>query len=173
MTPISYEVFQAAVRLSSRAWHVELRDTYTVESEDEPFERFLSGTVDDYSWLSEWRDFVAEVTGAGVQVQRARVVTVPHSPYTRWGLTVAAMLAAAGEEIRYLDRDHTVGISLPDEDFWVLDDDRLILSVFSADGRQGGFSSTADPQLLERCLAVRDQVWACAVPYPDYVASTI
>jgi uncharacterized protein YneR len=172
MTPVSYEVFQAAVRLSNRAWHVELRDTYAVVSEDEPFERFLSGTVDDYAWLSEWRDFVAEVTYAGVQVQRARVVTVPHSSYTRWGLSVAAILTAAGEEIRYLDRHHTAGIVLPEEDFWLLDDDRLILSVFSDDGRQGGFASSTDPQMLEGCLAVRDQVWARAIPYPDYVAST-
>jgi hypothetical protein len=172
MTPISYEVFQTTVRESSRAWHIELRDTYTVESEDEPFERFRANVADDYSWLAEWLHFVSEVTGAGTRVQRARVVTVPHSPYTRWGLAVAAMLTGAGEEIRYLCRDRTVGISFPTEDFWLLDDDRLILSVFSDDGRQGGFASNTDTKLLAHCLAVRDQVWSRAVPYPDYVMST-
>ena len=172
MTPVAYRAFQMAIRASTRAWHIELRDTYTVESEDEPFGRFVAGVDDDYSWLSEWLGFVAEVTAAGTHVQRARVVTVPHSPYTRWGLAVASMLTASGEEIRYLRRDHAAGISFPQEDFWLLDDDRLILSVFSDDGRQGAFASTADVQLLAHCVAVRDQVWARAVPYPDYVVST-
>jgi len=169
---IAYDEFQAAIRRSRRAWHIEMSDTYNVEIEDEAFGRFLAGAYDDYLWLSEWRQFIAEVTAAGTRVQRARVVTVPHSDYTRWGLAVAQMLEEAGEQIRYLRRDQAGGIPFPKEDFWVFDEDRLILSVFSADGRQGGFASSEDPDLLDQCREVRDLVWARATPYAKYVAST-
>ena len=96
MTRVAYDEFQAAIRGSRRAWHIEMSDTYNVEAEDEPFERFLSGAEDDYSWLSEWLGFISEVTANGTRVQRARLVTVPHTDYIRWGLACAAPLTAAG-----------------------------------------------------------------------------
>jgi hypothetical protein len=77
---------------------------------------------------------------------------------------------AAGEDIRYLPRHLTEDIELPDEDFWLFDDDTLILSVFSADGRTGGFAQPSSAELLTQCIAVRDQVWERAVPYAQYVA---
>jgi hypothetical protein len=99
-------------------------------------------------------------------------VTVPHTDYTRWGLACAEPLTAAGEEIRYLRRDEAGGIPFPKEDFWLFDEDRIILSVFSEDGRQGGFASTDDRDLLDQCRVVRDRVWERAVPCATYVAST-
>lgn len=170
MAPVEYEQFQAAVRASARAWHIELLDTYNVESEDEPFQRFLSGSSDDYSWLTGWLTFVEEVTAAGTAVQRARLVGRPHSDYTRWGLAIAEKLTAAGEDIRYLERTEAADIAFPQEDFWLFDDDRLILSVFSPDGRQGGFALADDPDLLVHCRTVRDEVWSRATPYAQYVA---
>jgi hypothetical protein len=55
-------------------------------------------------------------------------------------------------------------IDLPDEDYWLLDDDTLILSVFSANGRIGGFARPEDPRLLGQCATVRDQVLERAIP---------
>ena len=61
-------------------------------------------------------------------------------------------------------------IKLPDEDYWLLDDDTLILSVFSPDGRTGGFAREPGAELLRQCLVVRDRVWDWAIPYARYVA---
>lgn len=169
MEPATYDDLKAAMRSSRRAFHLELRDTYTVESEDEPFLRFLHGDADDYAWLNPWLDLIGEVSGAGTHVQRARIVTVPHTDYSRWGLEVAHLLVRAGEDVRYLPRHLTDGIEFPPEDYWLFDDDRLILSVFSADGRQGGFATADDPGLVARCGVVRDQVWAKALPHAEYV----
>src|SRR5207302_1275537 len=109
-----------------------------------------------------------EVTKAGVTVQRVRIVTVPHGDYTRFGFAVAPHSIAAGEDIRYLPRHLAGGIDFPREDFWLLDDDTLVLSVFSDDGRTGGFSREHDPHLTAQCRAVRDQVWPRAVPFAQY-----
>ncbi|OLB79964.1 MAG: hypothetical protein AUI14_08635 [Actinobacteria bacterium 13_2_20CM_2_71_6] len=102
-------------------------------------------------------------------VQRVRVVTVPHGDYTRWGFTVAPHNIEAGEDIRYLPRHLAGDIDFPSEDYWLFDDDILVLSVFSEDGRTGGFAREADPELTALCRTVRDRVWARAIPFAEYV----
>jgi hypothetical protein len=59
----------------------------------------------------------------------------------------------AGEDIRYLTRRLTEDIGeLPNEDFWLFDDDTLVLSLFSADGRTCGFAWEPAPELLRQCV---------------------
>jgi hypothetical protein len=168
MERLTYDEFKALLRASKRAWHIELRDTYNVESEDEPFERFLNGEPDDYEWRADWLSLIREVTAAGVTVQRARIVTVPHSAYTRWGLVVAPHSMDAGEDIRYLPRHLAEDIDLPQEDYWLFDDNTLVLSVFSEDGRSGWFAREPDAGLTAHCRLVRDQVWSRAIPFAAY-----
>jgi hypothetical protein len=170
MEALTYEDFKALACARKRAFHLELRDTYNVESEDEPFRRWLDGEPDDYAWHSEWASFVRQATAASVQFQRVRLASEPHTDYIRWGLDVSPLNIKAGEDIRYLPRHLAADIELPQEDFWLLDDDVLILSVFSADGRTGGFALPSSPELLRRCIAVRDQVWRRAIPYAEYTA---
>jgi len=168
--PLSYEAFKALALSSKQAFHLEQRDVYNVAAEDEPFGRWLSGEPDDYAWHQDWLNFLRQATAAGVVVQRVRLASVPHSDYVRWGLDVSPLNIEAGEDIRYLPRHLTVGIKLPDEDYWLLDDDTLILSVFSPDGRTGGFAREPDPELLRQCLIARDQLWDRAIPYAQYAA---
>lgn len=168
MEPLSYEGFKTLALARRRAFHLEQRDAYNVAAEDEPFGRWLRGEPDDYAWHQDWLGFLRQATAAGVAVQRVRLASVPHTDYVRWGLDVSPLNSEAGEDIRYLPRHLADGIKLPDEDFWLLDDDTLILSVFSPDGRTGGFAREPDPDLLRQCLVVRDQVWDRAVPYARY-----
>jgi hypothetical protein len=170
MEQLSYEDFKAVAVARKRAFHLEQRDAYNVESEDEPFGRWLRGEPDDYAWHADWLGFVCEATAAGVQVQRVRLASIPHSDYVRWGLDVSPLNITAGEDIRYLPRHLSEDIDLPDEDYWLLDDDTLILSVFSADGRTGGFARPSSPELLRKCVTARDRVWERAIPYAQYVA---
>jgi hypothetical protein len=87
--PLRYEDFKTLTTSSKRAFHLEQRDTYQVEAEDEPFGKWLRGEPDDYAWYQDWARFVRQATATGVQVQRVRVISVPHVAYTRWGLDVA------------------------------------------------------------------------------------
>ena len=167
---MSYDEFKALAHASKRAFHLELKDSYNVAAEDEPFGRWQRGEPDDYAWHQDWLGFLREATAAGVQVQRVRLVSLPHTAYTRWGLDVAPLNIQAGEDMRYLLRDLAGDIALPDEDYWLLDDDQLVLSVFSDDGRTGGFARDVNAGLLQQCLVVRDQVWERAIPYAQYIA---
>jgi hypothetical protein len=170
MEPLSYDEFKAIARTNRRAFHLELRDSYNVAAEDEPFGKWQRGEPDNYDWHQDWLSFLREATAAGVQVQRVRMVSVPHTDYTRWGLDVARLNAEAGEDMRFLPRHLAKDIDFPDEDYWLLDDDTLVLSVFSEDGRTGGFARDTNPRLLRQCLTVRDQAWDRAIPYAQYVA---
>ena len=169
--PITYSEFEKLLRSSKRAWHLETRDTYNVAGEDEAFGKFLDGEPDDYEWMSGWLDFIREVTGSGVTVQRLRIVSVPHVPYTKWGFEIAPLSVEAGEDLRYLPRHFVADIKLPAEDCWLFDDEKLVLSVFSEDGRTGGFAWESDPGLLEQYRAVRDRLWPLATPFGEYVTA--
>jgi hypothetical protein len=170
MEQLTYDDFKAMARTSRRAFHLELSDDYNIASEDEPFGKWQRGEPDDYAWHQDWLRFLREATAAGIRVQRVRVVSLPHTGYTRFGLAIGRLNTEAGEDLRYLPRDLTQGIDLPGEDYWLLDDDRLVLSVFSEDGRTGGFALETSEQLLQQCLAARQQVWELATPYAEYVA---
>jgi hypothetical protein len=64
MEPLSYRDFKALAIARKRAFHLEQRDAYNVESEDEPFGRWLSGEPDDYAWHADWLGFVRKATAA-------------------------------------------------------------------------------------------------------------
>jgi len=170
MEPLNYDDFKRLVLTRKRAFHLEQRDIYNVEAEDQPFSRWLKGEPDDYAWHADWLSFVRQATELDVQVQRVRLVSIPHTDYTRWGLHVSQLNILAGEDIRYLPRHMAQDIQLPTEDYWLLDDTLLILSVFSSDGRTGGFARPSDPALLSQCVTVREQMWERAIPYARYPA---
>lgn len=99
------EMFDNLFRtFNRRAFHLEAQDSYHTPEEADPFHLFLTGQSDDLAWHQPWLNLVREVSSADKSIMRARVVTIPHGDYTRWGLTVAPHNIAAGEDIRWLPR---------------------------------------------------------------------
>ncbi len=88
------------------------------------------------------------------------MVSVPHVDYTRWGLTVAPLNIEAGEDIRWLPRQPTDGMGLPADDFWLLDDDRVLFTVFEPAGRFAGGAELTGASDTRRNLAVSCSVTA-------------
>jgi hypothetical protein len=165
------EAFENLFRTFERtAFHLELQDEYRTPEEAGPFNLFLNGRPDDFAWHAPWLRLVQEVTSVGKSMTRARVVTVPHSDYVRWGLAVAPHNIAAGENVRWLRRHLATGIELPADDFWLFDDIRVVFTIFEPGGRFGGGAQTADLHIVEYCRRIHEQVWACAVPHDRYVA---
>jgi hypothetical protein len=154
-----------------RAFHLEVRDSYHVPHETGPFRRFLNGESDDFAWHQPWLGLVRAATGAGKDISRVRVVTVPHVDYTKWGLTVAEHNIAAGEDIRWLPRHLIDPEQLTIDDYWLFDDDRVVFTVHESDGHFAGGATTTEPAIVERCRAIRDHVWRVAVPHDRYVYS--
>lgn len=161
------EGFPDLLRTCKReAFHLEVLDTYAEPNEHEPFRRFLADEPDDYAWFQPWTELIQETTSRGVAVTRVRIVTEPHTDYTRFALAVAALNVRAGEDIRYLPRHHAGEV--PSDDYWLLDDETV---VFSAFGESGGWSgaATTDPHIAAYCRGLRARFWPLATPFPEYV----
>lgn len=158
-------------RFERTAFHLEVEDAYHTPEETGPLKLFLDGRPDDFAWHRPWLKLIEEITRAGRSVTRVRVVTVPHVAYTRWGLSVAPLNIAAGEDIRWLPRHLASDIELPPDDFWLFDDDRVVFTVFEESGRFAGGVETVDPDIAKRCRKLRDEGWARAIPHATYVAS--
>lgn len=156
----------------NRAFHLETQDSYSTPEEAEPLRRFLAGEPeDDHEWFSDWDSLMTETTGRGVAVQRVRIVTVPHSDYTRWLHSLTHTSIAMGEDVRWLPRHLVSPDSYTVDDWWLFDEDLLGFTVFEPNGRFAGVATTQDPVLIERCRTVRDHVWPLGIPHADYVAS--
>ncbi|MFD4404356.1 DUF6879 family protein [Nocardia sp. NPDC058499] len=155
-----------------RAFHLELQDTYAVSGEFEPLRQFLAGEAEDAAWQQGWLDLIAEITTAGKTVQRVRVVTEPHTDYTRWALAVSPRNIAAGEDIRWLPRHAIDPALLTGDDYWLFDDHLAAFSVFTRSGEGAGFAVTTDPVVAAHFRAVRDRVWSLAVPHDEYVQAS-
>ncbi|MCP2315328.1 hypothetical protein APR12_000658 [Nocardia amikacinitolerans] len=160
------ELWQKLFReLERDAFHLEVRDSYAVPNESERLRRFLAGEP-PLDTRTPWQDLMRETTGRGVSVSRVRVVTVPHSDYQRWLLSVTVHNVAAGEDIRYLPR-HLAG-EVPPDDWWLMDDERVVYNLTDAAGAPAGLGETTDPRIVEYCRSVRQRLWASAIPYAEY-----
>jgi hypothetical protein len=145
--PVPDEGFPDLLRTCKReAIHLEVLDSYAEPYESEPLRRFLAGEPDDYGWMESRADLIRETTDRGVSVTRVRIVTVPHTDYTRFSMAVATVNTSVGEDIRYPPR-HVAG-DVPPDDFWLFDDERVIFSAF---GEPGGWSGalTTDTHIAE------------------------
>ncbi|MFC8520132.1 DUF6879 family protein [Streptomyces sp. NPDC057257] len=153
------------------AFHLELRDDYSVPAEDGPYESWLRGEPVDYTYMAPWRQLIQHVTGAGKTVRRLRVVTEPHTPYIQWEHAATVHNEEAGEDIRWLPRHF-----LPDEvvfplggnDWWLFDDRLLAVGHFDADGRVLGSELIEAPQVVAECVRLRDLLWSLATPHREY-----
>lgn len=171
MKKISRPEFRSLFHHHRDAFHLEVRDSYHVTEEDEPFLKFLAGEPDNLDWLASWLAHVREVTSAGVTIRRARVVAEPLNDYARFLLhAVTPANIQAGEEVRYLSRHKAAGIDLPAEDCWLFDNAELVLITYHPDGRMDGFYLPEDPELARQYSQACAQVWASAILYREYVS---
>lgn len=161
------EGFPNLLRTCKReAFHLEVLDSYAEPYENEPYRLFLADEPDDYAWFKPWADLVQETVSRGVAVTRVRIVTVPHTDYTRFSMRVAELNTDAGEDIRYLPR-HEAG-EVPPDDFWLFDDEKVIYSAF---GEPGGWSGavTTDPNIVAYAHGLKERFWSLGTPFREYV----
>ncbi|UGT40179.1 hypothetical protein LTV02_29715 [Nocardia yamanashiensis] len=151
------------------AFHMEVRDTYAVASESEPLRRFLAGEPPPDYDKSDWTGLIREMTGRGVVVNRVRVITVPHSDYQRWLLSVTDENVEAGEDIRYLPRHLVDAADVPRDDWWLFDGTRVAFNLVDQAGRPAGVAVTTDPKIAAYCGDVKDRLMSMATPYREYI----
>jgi Family of unknown function (DUF6879) len=153
------------------AFRLETRDRYVDDEEQEPLRRFLAGEPPDDAWFMDWYEVVEQFVAEGRRMERVRVVSEPHSDYTRFGIDLARRLnVPSGEDIRYLPRHRAEELNLPDEDFWLLDSSRVLIVHFDGDVLLGAELVTNPAEVVKRGHW-RDVAWHYAVPVDEYASS--
>ncbi|MCM3922833.1 hypothetical protein ND748_14330 [Frankia sp. AiPs1] len=111
---------------------------------------------------------IRQATAEGRRFTRVRVVSLPLTDYSQFGVFCSQYTNAAGEDIRYLIRDHAAG--LPDYDYWLFDSCKLVRMHFGGDRAFLGGEVITDPAVVVRHSYWRDAAWHRAVRRDDFAA---
>lgn len=153
------------------AWRLETRSFYGKLDEDQPFQNWLAGKDPGLDWFTPWLRMVRAETATGKRMERVRLIDDPPSDYLRWELWGTPYNLGAGEDIRYLPREHPIVAELPDFDFWVFDS--TIVARLEFDGDQFlGVTLSEEPDQVLAALRARDAAWHHALTFTEYMAST-
>jgi hypothetical protein len=147
---------------------LETRDQYNSPAETESFRKFVVGEPDDLVWFQDWLQMVRDATAAGRLFSRVRVVGVPLSDYSRFGLWGARHTREAGDDIRYLERDRAEAANLPDYDYWLFDSRKLVTMHFGDDDRFVRAEIIEDPAVIVQHNYWRDVARHHAVPRDEF-----
>jgi hypothetical protein len=166
---MGFDDLVAAFRDHRRAFHLEVRDDYSgVAGEAEAVRRFLAGEPQDPEFTARWQALMRDITAAGTAVHRVRVVSEPHTDYTRFAFAMTPGNLAAGEDIRWLPRDHAP-VDLPDDDWWLFDEQLVAWTVFETDGAAlPDWVASSDRAIIDHYARIRDQLWSKAIRHSDY-----
>ena len=153
------------------AFRLEVRDVYRSPSEVDLVRRFVEDGSIVPAWLDDWLvDRRADVE-AGKVFRRVRVVSVPPTDYTRFGLAYSAFNNAAGEDVRYLARPDADRLGLPTFDYWLFDSRTVARMHFDQGDRFLGFELIEDPAVVVGLNHARDVAWHHAVTRDDFAAT--
>lgn len=123
------------------AFRLETLPSYTVPEEEEELRLFLSGETRPAGELhtDEYLIKVRQHVDAGRRMRRVHTLISPLNDHLRfqfeWGY---AFSVRAGEEVNILDFATTPDPGLPRQDFWLFDDEHVVLMHYAADGTQTG-----------------------------------
>lgn len=153
---------------NSSAVHLEMRDAYTPT--DPWFQAWLTKDQDEFEHrlTRPWLDLIREVTGRGVHVRRARVISEPVTDYIKFEYATAGSNVSAGEQVRWLPRHLATGLLLPANDCWVFDGRRAQFNYFSGPGEFLDTRLSDDPAIAKQCAAAFEAVWERAIPHAEY-----
>lgn len=152
------------------AFRLEVRDRYDAPYENESLQKFLAGEQDGLPWMQSWLALLREQTPQGRRFARVRVVSMPLTDYSRFGVWCAQFTDGAGEDIRYLTRDQAQAEGLPAHDYWLFDSRTLVQLHFDDEDRFLGGEVIEDPAVIVQHNYWRDVAWHKAARRDDFAA---
>ena len=152
------------------AWRLELHPVYTMPQEQDAITRFRAGERLPAGHESAWMKRVAGYVASGRMIGRVHVLRRPLSEYLRFEFEwYYRFHVQAGEDIRILDVTDTTAGGLPDHDFYLFDDERVVQMLYRPDGTQIGRCLLDQPD-IGAYQRYRDLALAGAVPFMQYVS---
>jgi hypothetical protein len=147
---------------------LETRDHYKSDNETDALRQFVADEDVDMGWFQNWLSMIKEATHEGRRFSRVRVVSIPLTDYSRFGVFCSEYTNAEGEDIRYLTRDRAA--DLPDYDYWLFDSRKLVRMLFDENENFLGGEVIEDPATIVAHNYWRDAAWHKAVRRDDFAA---
>lgn len=147
----------------ARLWRWECRGDYSAVDAD-LLERWRAGLGRDPEEDRPWVAYVQGLRRRGVRFERVRRLTEPLTEYLRMQLDFTYMNVEAGEDVRWVTPATAAEASMPDHDFYLVDDDVVAVLDFDAVGQFVGARASATREVVARHIAWRDVIWSHAVP---------
>jgi hypothetical protein len=154
-------------------FRLEVLDAYDVASDGGDFARYIAGEPGpDMTRKGPWLARLRQDAARGLRNTRVHVVRSPLSDYLRyemeWGY---ASNAGAGENIRVLDlAEVSKPPDLAERDFWLMDDEVVVVMHYGDGGRFLGASVAPDGE-LDRYRRSARTAWEAGVPFAAYWAA--
>ncbi|MDO8508635.1 MAG: hypothetical protein Q7S27_03035 [Nanoarchaeota archaeon] len=123
------------------AFRLEVLQSYSLEEEKDPFEKFLKEEKVTKEDNEDWLEFIQKAKSRGAIVQRVRVVSFPLSDYMRFQMENFRLYMAEGEEIYTIAyRKFLKNKPKIKKDFWLFDDKAVLVMNYDKKGRFLGFN---------------------------------
>ena len=120
------------------------------------------------SWFGNWLSMIRAATAEGRRFSRVRVVSMPMTDYSRFGVFCSRYTNEAGDKIRYLTREQAA--DLPDYDYWLFDSRLLVRLHFDDRENFLGGEVVEDPAAIVQHGYWRDAAWHHAVRRDDFAS---
>jgi hypothetical protein len=171
-TPITGEEFDHALAtFRHAAFRLEQQPVYAVSYEADNVAAFLAGDPQppgQVPALADWFDQVRAHTVAGRTMTRVRIHDEPPTDYQRWIQWLEPWNIAAGEVMYHLGRTaaRTAGLTADLGDFWLIDDEQVILMTFDQHGNLVDATCTDEAGDVSAAHATRDRAIEASRPVP-------
>jgi hypothetical protein len=120
--------------------------------------------------MQSWLDMLRQARAAGRRFSRVRVVSLPLTDYSRFGVWCAQFTNGAGENIRYLPRRTAEAAGVPSHDYWLFDSRKLVRMHFDDDDAFLGGEVIDDTVQVVSHNYWRDAAWHHAVRRDGFAA---
>lgn len=154
--------------ITRSSWRWECQPRYDIDQGG--LERWLRGEPeveddDDRAWVA----FIRGLADAGIPFERVRMLAEPPTDHNRWMLATAPRNVEAGEAIRWITESRARDLGMPTHDFYLFDDNRVVILQFDGDQVLTGLEVIDDEDVVDQHRRLRDRVWPLAVPDAEYV----
>ncbi|GAA2116657.1 DUF6879 family protein [Streptomyces synnematoformans] len=153
----------------SEAWRLETLPQYLVPQEAEELEQWRAGKrLDPLTHSDEYTDDLKRLRSEGKRKGRVHIVSRPLSEYLRFEFSqYYEANVRAGDEIRILDVTDRPNPLAGVQDFWMFDQESVVLMNYKPDGTQ--INRELYDGDVARFVEYQQIAVAASVPYLEYV----
>lgn len=155
------------------AFRLETLGFYRVEEEAEALQQYLGGDPLPKSANPAWCGMVRRALEDGREIKRVHLLPEALTPYLKFEIACGySHSVAAGEQV-YLLPASTLGLpaDAPERDYWLFDDEVVVLMDYDRSGRLVSLTTRHDPQDLERYVKLSEALLERGISLKAFLAS--